>query len=61
MAGMTLKQFHMNYFFRILDNYKEAKSRMDTEEGKKDFIELSLKLHSAKGFVPKRLWSLINK
>jgi hypothetical protein len=51
----------MNYFFSILEKYKEAKGRMDTDEGKKDFVELSLKIHSAKGFVPKRLWSLINK
>jgi len=61
MAGMTLKQYAHFRFFKLLDEYRDAKKRLATPEGKADFIRLSIQIHIAKGNVPKRLWPLVNK
>ena len=58
MAGMTLKKYAKRRFFQLCDDLREAKKRMDTDQGRKDFIVLSVQLHAAKGTVPKSLWKL---
>lgn len=59
--GMTIKQYDRSRFFEILEKYREAKRQIHTQQGKSDFIALSVQLHIAKGRVPKRLWPLINR
>jgi hypothetical protein len=46
-------------FFEALDAYKEAKKNV--AQDKEGFIRASLRIHAAKGGVPKSYWPLINK
>ena len=61
MEGMTLKQLAKRRFFQLIEQRKEAMQRIDTEDGKRDFIVLSVQLHAAKANVPYRMHSLANK
>jgi hypothetical protein len=54
--SMTLKQYAEFRFFRLVEAYQDAKTRLDTDEGKRDFIVLSVQLHAAKADVPKSYW-----
>ena len=56
MNGMTLKQYAKYRFWRLVEQYNEAKKHMDTQEGREAFILLSVQLHIAKGGVPKSMW-----
>ena len=60
-TGMTIKEWWKHRFFKLIDEYREAKKNLDTPEGKQAFVALSLAIHVAKGHVPKRLWSMVNK
>jgi hypothetical protein len=55
-TGMTTKQYARERFFRLCEQYKEAQQHLDTEEGRKRFIVLSIQVHIAKADVPKSLW-----
>ena len=59
MAGMTLKQSHRKRFLELCAAYRRAKERIDTEEGKRDFLVLSVRLHAAKANVPKGWWRMM--
>jgi hypothetical protein len=56
MDGMTLKQFAIHRFFKLIDEYRVARKALNTPEGKKAFIVVSLALHAQKGQVPKSYW-----
>lgn len=60
MESMTLKQHAKFHFLRLCEAYATAEQQLDTPEGKRAFVELSVQLHIAKGEVPKRMWPLIN-
>ena len=46
-------------FFDALEAYKEAKKNV--AQDKEGFVRASLRIHAAKGGVPKSFWPLINK
>lgn len=55
MEGMTLKQIRRQEFWHALDAYREA---LRTGTG---IVSTSVRVHSAKGGVPKSWWPLVNK
>ena len=60
--GMTLREHAKSHFFRVCNEIREVvRNHMQTDEGKKAFIILSVRLHAAKGGVPKYLWPWANK
>ena len=61
MAGMTLKQYNLHRFLDLCEAYRQAKSQLHTDEGRRQFIVLSVQIHAAKAGVPKRLWPLVNR
>lgn len=56
MGGMTLKQYSYFLFWQLVEEYQEAKKHINTAEGRRLFVFLSVQLHAAKGNVPKALW-----
>jgi len=58
--GTTLRQYHRKRFFDLCDALAEAAKRLDTVEGKRAFVILSLQVHAAKANVPKSLWRFAN-
>ena len=61
VTGMTLKQYHRQRFYRLVEAYREAKKHMGTPAGREAFILLSVQVHAAKANVPKRLWPMVNR
>lgn len=58
--GMTIKQFRRAEFRRLLEAYREARSQINTMDGRKSFVILSVQLHAAKANVPRSWRQLIN-
>lgn len=56
---MTLKQYHLFRFYRLLEAYRAAEQSLHTPEGRAAFIILSVQIHGAKAHVPKQLRSLV--
>lgn len=61
MEGMTLKQYNLQTFFRLCEEYREAKKNMSTAEARATFVVLSVQVHIAKSNVPKRYWPMANR
>lgn len=57
MRGMTLKQWYKTQFYAALEEYKDALKSGPS----KRLITASVRIHAAKGYVPKRLWSLVTR
>jgi len=57
MAGMTVKQMNRAAFYAALDQYKQALATGTSEE----IVRASLRIHAAKGNVPKSLWPLVTQ
>jgi len=53
----TLKQIYKAQFFKALDEYRAALQSKDA----KRIIVASVHIHSAKGYVPKGYWPLVNR
>jgi hypothetical protein len=58
MSGMTLKQFAKKEFFDALQAYKDVMAAPRCPEWNMAFVAVSVRLHAAKGGVPKSLWPL---
>lgn len=58
MPSATLKQASRLRFLRLCELYRDAKKRLDSPEGRLDFVRLSLAIHAAKADVPKYMWRL---
>ena len=58
-TGMTLKQFALHRFLKLIEQYKEVKRRgLKTDMDRAAFIVLSVQIHAAKGDVPKSWWPI---
>jgi len=57
----TIPQYHRLRFLRLVDEYARASKTLDTTEGRRAFVLLSVQVHIAKGDVPKRMWPLVNR
>lgn len=58
-GGMTLKQLARKEFFEALEAYRKARENPTSDPPA--FVLASVRLHAAKGGVPKSLWPLANR
>lgn len=60
MAGMTIKQYHRQRFYELLEAYRELKD-VSTPEKKHQFVLVSLALYMTKPYVTQRMWREVNR
>jgi len=61
--GMTLKQAAKARFFDAVSAYRDAKASLQAKEpgAETAFVVASLRLHAAKGGVPKSYWPMARR
>lgn len=60
MQGMTMKQYKGRVFLDLVEQYRRLKANL-SGAAPGAFASVSVRLHAAKGDVPKRWHSMINR
>jgi len=48
-------------FLRVLALYRQARDNIETDDGKRAFIVLSVQLHAASGLVPRAMRRMVRR